>query len=334
MQEEKRAFVGIQDGQEKNICKFAVSSIMPKEESAKQCKKQDNIYLEFPLGESDIFPNYKGNSIEISKVTNLIKEIGGNENMEILGISIECYTAPNGSYVLNQDISTKRAYHLKKYIQLLYGFQDQLISIKGMSDDWGRLEQLIIESDINKKEELLSIIWNNDVFEGRENALRELRNGEPYQYMEQHLFPLLCRFCCSITYSVHPFDREKGKQILKISPEQLSLDGLYRIACTYKPYTPTFNEIINLAVRLYPDSAIANLNAAAVALKLENASSAEKYLQQVEEDTSEYLNNKGVLYLIRGDYTKAWLAFRQSVEKGGNDGEFNLMMMEKIKICM
>lgn len=334
MQEEKRIFVRIQDGQEQSLCKFAVSSIMPKEEPAKQCKRQDNIYLEYPLGELEIFPNYKENSVEISKVTNLIKEIGGNENTEIMEISIECYTAPGGSYVLNQDISTKRAYHLKKYIQLLYGFQDELIKIKGMSDDWNRLEQLIVESNMKRKEDVLSIIWNNDIFEGREKALRELHNGEPFRYMEQYLFPLLCRFCCSITYSVHPFDKEKGKQILKISPEQLSLDGLYRIACTYKPYTPTFNEIINLAVRLYPDSAIANLNAAAVALTFENVVLAENYLQIANENTPEYLNNKGVLYLIKGDYTKAWLSFRQSIEKGSNDGEFNLMMMEKVKICV
>lgn len=314
------------------MCDFSVSFIMPKKELVKQRKKQDDIYLEYPLGESEILPDYRSNSVEIKKITDLIKEIRDDENAEIIEIYLQNYTAPSGSYILNQETSTKRAYNLKKYLQFLYGFHDNIFKVRGMADDWVRLEQLLIESDLEKKEDVLSVIWNTGIFEGREKVLRALRNGVPFRYMEEQLFPRLRRFSCMVTYTIRPFEVEKGKQILKTNPEQLSLDELYRIARTYKSYTPKFNKMINLALNLYPNSKTANLNAAAVALKYKNILQAETLLQCANKHTPEYLNNKGVLYVIKGDYNKAWHAFKYAVQEGSNDGEFNLMMMEKIKI--
>lgn len=334
MKTEKSEFNRKQNELEKNLCKFSVSFIMPKKELIKQRLKQEDVYLEFPIGEYGILPNYKNNSTEILKIGNLIKEVEGDENSEIIEICLENYTSPNGSFVLNQEISTKRAYGLKKYIQFLYGFNDNLFKVKGMSDDWSRLEQLLVESDMEGKEEALFIIWNTGIFEGRENALRYLGDGKVYQYLQKHFFPLLCRFKCSVTYTIQPFDTERGKQILKTNPELLSLDELYQIARTYKSYTPMYNDIMRVIIELYPDDRTANLNAAALALKFRDVELAEKYLNHSAVNTPEYLNNKGIFHAINGNYKKAWQTFKKAIEKGSNEGEYNLVVMEKEKIYM
>lgn len=319
---------------EEDLCKFSVSFIMPKKELVKQREKHGDVYIDFPIGESDILPGYKNNSVEIAKIVDLIADIRNDDNSEIIEIGLDCYSAPNGSYVLNKEITTKRAYGLKRYIQFLYGFDSNIFKIRGMSDDWERLEQLLFESNIEVggKEEVLSVIWNTGIFEGREKSLKKIRNGEFYQYMESKIFPSLRRFRYSIVYTIHPFDAEKGKMILMRHPEQLNLDELYQIARTYKSYTPKYNEIINLAVKLNPDDEIANLNAAALALKFKNIALAKEYLKKTKKDTPEFFNNTGVLYMLCGEYNKAWEAFKQSVKKGSNDGELNLVMLEKEKI--
>jgi len=317
---------------EKKLCKYSVSFLMPKKELVKQREKHGDIYLDFPIGESDILPDYEDNASEIAKIINLLTEIRDDENSEIIEIGLDCYSSPNNSYVLNGEITTKRAYGLKRYIQFLYGFDSNIFKIRGMSDDWERLEQLLLGLDIAGKEELLSVIWNTESFDEREKDFKQIRNGEFCQYMEENIYPLLRRFRYSIIYTIHPFDTEKGKCVLKRHPEQLSQDELYQIARTYKSYTPKFNEIITLAVKLSPNDEIANLNAAALALKLKNISLAEEYLKKSKINTPEFLNNMGILHMLCREYNKAWDAFKQAVEKGSNDGELNLVMLEKEKI--
>lgn len=334
MKKEESIFLEKQNYQEGGLCKFSVSFIMPKKELVKLREKKDDILIRFPLGEYQILPDYKNNQAEISKLIDLIKEINDDENSEIIEIGIDSYTCPNGSYVSNKEISIKRAYGLKRYIQFIYGFDNNVFKVRGMSDDWSSIEQLLLESngEIEGKEEALSVIWSTDIFEGREKALKNIRNGELFSQIEKYIYPLVRRFTCTVRYTIHPFDVEKAKQVLKKSPEQLSLDELYQIARTYKSYTPKYNEIINLAVRLNPEDEIANLNAAALALKLNDVSLAKKYLQYANKDTPEFLNNMGILYMMCGEYSKAWNAFNRSIKKGSNDGEFNILMLEKEKI--
>jgi len=334
MKKEESILIEKQTYPEKKLCKFSVSFIMPKKELVKLRERKEDIFIQFPLGECQILPDYKNNQAEISKLIDLIREINDDENAEIIEISLDSYTCPNGSYISNKEISTKRAYGLKRYIQFIYGFDNNIFKVRGMSDDWSSIEQLLLESngEIAGKEEALSVIWNTDIFEGREKALKNIRNGELFEQIELYIYPLVRRFSCSVSYTIHPFDVEKGKLILKKSPAQLSLDELYQIARTYKSYTPKFNEIINLAVSLNPKDEVANLNAAALALKFNDPSSAKKYLQLANTNTPEFLNNMGILFMMCGEYNKAWDAFNRSVKKGSNDGEFNMLMLEKEKI--
>jgi uncharacterized protein YjgD (DUF1641 family) len=332
MKVEEKVLVKEDNRFEKELYKYSVSFIMPKKELVKQREKHGDAYIDFPIGESGILPDYKHNVVEIAKIIDLLADIRDDDHSEIIEIGLDCYTSPNNSYVLNKEITTKRAYGLKRYIQFLYGFDSNIFKIRGMSDDWERLEQLLLESDIAGKEELLSVIWNTGIFEGREKSFKRVRNGEYYPYIEKNMYPQLRRFRYSIFYTIHPFDTEKGEHVLKRHPEQLSQDELYQIARTYKSYTPKFNEIINLAVKLSPDDEIANLNAAALALKLKNITLAKEYLKNSKMNTSEFLNNMGVLYMLCGKYNKAWDAFKQAVKKGSNDGELNLVMLEKEKI--
>jgi len=52
------------------------------------------------------------------------------------------------------------------------------------------------------EEQVLSIMENYNVFEGREKCLMDLNNGKPYRYIMKHFFPKLRRVDYKITYKI------------------------------------------------------------------------------------------------------------------------------------
>lgn len=65
---------------------------------------------------------------------------------------------------------------------------------------------------------------------------------------------------------------------MKAGPQQLSLQEMFLVAQTYEPGSPEFNEVFDIAVRLFPDDETANLNAACTDLQKDDLTSAEKHL--------------------------------------------------------
>ena len=58
---------------------------------------------------------------------------------------------------------------------------------------------------------------------------------------------------------------------------------MYRVAQSYEPGTPEFNEVFEIAVRMYPDDPVSNLNAANAALMRRDAEAAHRSLQKAME---------------------------------------------------
>ena len=85
--------------------------------------------------------------------------------------------------------------------------------------------------------------------------------------MRQQTSPL---FCLSLiifnkTYTVVNFDVEQGRIIIRENPKYLSLNEMYQVANNYPKGSKDFVNVFDIAVRMYPTDAVANLNAGAVA---------------------------------------------------------------------
>ena len=83
---------------------------------------------------------------------------------------------------------------------------------------------------------------------------------------------------------------EEAKQIMKTRPQLLSLNELFMVAQTYEVGSMEFNEVMELAVRMYPEDETANLNAAIIRLNNGDADAAKPYLDRAgdskEADTA------------------------------------------------
>ena len=93
-------------------------------------------------------------------------------------------------------------------------------------------------------------------------------------------YPALRHSDYHIKYKVRPFNVEEAKDIIKTRPQLLSQNEMYMVAQTYEPGSHEFNEIMEIAVRMFPNDPTANLNAACIRLNAGDAAGAKPYLDK------------------------------------------------------
>lgn len=276
----------------------------PEPEPIKNRAEAGSAKIEFMSGKSAILPNYRGNEAELRKIGTAIRQIMTDSLMTINSMLLTAYSSPDGSYASNDRLSQARALALKNYLDVTYDFKTIPTTTQAVAEDWAGLEKLISQSELPNKDQLLAAIANNPDPDRRERAIRAINAGRTWQTMMRDWFPQLRRTDYRIDYSVKSFTVEQGRQLIKSRPGQMSLNEMFHVANSYPQGSEEFNEVFDIAVRMFPQDAVANLNAAAIAVNKADSTSAWKYLQRVQDDTRAY-NNMAAYYLLVNDIEKA-----------------------------
>ena len=95
----------------------------------------------------------------------------------------------------------------------------------------------------------------------------------------------------------------------------ITLECLFALANSHTPGSAEFNDIYDLAARLFPDCPEANINAAAVALSKRDTRKARRYLSRFSTRQAAF-NNMGVLCMLEGNREKAELYLEMAVAAG------------------
>ena len=104
---------------------------------------------------------------------------------------------------------------------------------------------------------------------------------------------------------------------------------MFQVAQTYQSGSEEFNEVFEVAVRMFPDDPTANINAAAIELQQGNWKQAEKYLLKSDPQVGTTKNNKGVLYMMQGQLDKAEALFNEAKALGSVEAAKNLEEISK-----
>jgi hypothetical protein len=144
-------------------------------------------------------------------------------------------------------------------------------------------------------------------------------------------FPKLRRSVYELHYTVAPFTVEEGKKQLEINPSLLSLNEMYLIAKTYPAESAEYRRILEIAADTYPESEIANFNAAANALDARDVNTAKKYMNMLETRDAAWQNNMGILVALQGKHGEAAEYFKKAVEEGNQEAADNLAEIGEVK---
>ena len=237
---------------------------------------------------------------------------------------------PEGPLKLNEQLSKSRAEALKKYLSVHEQISANLYNVSFGGENWEGLIKALEASNMKEKTEFLNIIRNTSDIARRKEEIKRVGGGAPYRTMLKELYPALRKVNCRIDYTIANFKVDEGKEIIKTQPQYLSLNEMYLVANSYPKGSDDFIKVFDIAVRMYPDDEVANLNAAAVALSKKDLPDARKYLDKSNKQTAEYANNNGIYYLLSGNKDQAIVEFTKAARNGNEAARYNLEEIEKV----
>lgn len=251
--------------------------VQPKAEAKKVRAEKGEAYLSFVVNKSNILANFRENATELKKITSTIDLVKNDKNVEITDIDIHGFASPDGSYANNKRLANERAAALRNYVSSLYTLNSKLFTYHATPEDWEGFKKKVEASNLADKSAILAVANSSLAPDAKDQKIKKLYPAS-YRYIMSEIYPRLRHSDYTVTYTVRPFDIEEAKVILKTKPQQLSLQEMYLVAQTYEPGSPEFNEVFDIAVRLFPDDETANLNAACTDLQKGDLVTAEKHL--------------------------------------------------------
>ena len=299
----------------------AITFVKPAAEARKQRAEKGEAYLSFRVNKTDIVVDLFDNTRELAKITKTIDLVRDDKNVEITDIDIHGFASPDGSYANNKRLANERAASLKNYVSHLYTIDNKLFSSNSTPEDWDGFRHKVQQSQLANKEEILKISKSNLAPDDKDKRIRQLY-PQDYAVIMSDIYPRLRHSDYTVSYTVRPFSVEEAKQILRTRPQQLSLQEMFLVAQTMEEGSAEFNEVFDIAVRMFPDDPTANLNAACADLQRRDIASAEKHLQKAG-NSAEALNARGALAVMKKDYALARQLFADAAAAGSDDAKAN-----------
>ena len=299
--------------------------IMPDPEEEKLRKIEGHAFLDFPVNETVIYPDYRKNPEELARINKSVDSALFDKSVEITRISLHGYASPESPYSNNTRLAKGRTEALKSYLIRNYNFDSKVFNNTYTPEDWENLKGFLIDSKTRKvkgdfwydnknyvetpevpdyvkenRNELLRVIGKNMDPDAKEELLKRVGGGEPYRWLLQYVYPGLRHTDYIIEYKIRPFSVEKGRKLIYSHPEGLSLEEMYKVAMSYDQGTENWLDALLIAARRYPNNQTANLNAACGCVITKRLNDAKAYLKKAG-DTYETRYVANVIRAMEGD---------------------------------
>ena len=285
--------------------------VVPKAEGVKSRSISASAYINFPAGKTDIDPYYGNNRKELAKIMATVDSVRTDKDITVSSLFLKGYASPEGMYDRNIILSAARTESLKNYILGLAPQLRGVVRSESVPENWDDLRRFVEKSNISHKDEILEVINSGREPDNKEWVLKSRYKSE-YKYLLEACYPLLRRTDYTISYTIRSYtDPQEIVRIMFEAPQKLSLNEFYLASKALEEGTPQFKEAFEIAVRMFPNDEIANLNVANAAMAEGNLKEAERYLSKAGISVeAEYA--RGVFYALSEDYAKAKEYFAKS----------------------
>jgi len=273
-------------------------------ERVKSRSLEGSAYIDFPVDQTTINPDYRRNTVELGKIQSTIDSVRNDRDITITQVWLKGYASPESSYAHNKELAIGRTEALKKYIRQLYHFDDKVIATDYEPEDWNGLRRYVMQSDIDHKQEILDIIDSDRDLDSKEWKIKSTY-PEEYRFLLQNCYPALRHTDYRIAYTIRGYSNvDEIERILNTQPQKLSLNEFYLVAQKYEPGSDEFTEVFETAVRMFPTDETANLNAANAAMRRGDHATAKRYLDKAG-NSPEAVYARGALAIRMEDYDTA-----------------------------
>lgn len=289
--------------------------VQPKAEVMKSRSLSGSAYIDFPVDQTVIYPDYRRNTVELGKIQATIDSVRNDKDITITSVWLKGFASPESPYKHNTDLAIGRTAALKKHIGQLYHFADSIIRTDYEPEDWAGLRRFVEQSNIDHRTEILAMIDSDMKPDAKEAKIKRTYPNE-YRFMLQNFYPALRHTDYRIDYNIRTFsEADEIRRIMAEQPQKLSLNEFYLVAGKYEPGTDEFTDVFETAVRMFPNDEIANLNAANAAIRRDDFAMARRYLAKAG-DSTEAVYARGALAVREKDYATARRYLSKAKEMG------------------
>ena len=232
--------------------------LRPAAEAQKQRSEQGRAFIDFPVDRVELHPNYRKNPTELQKIIETINLVKNDKNTTITNIDIHGYASPESPYEHNAYLAENRAKTLREYVSNLVQLPGDKFTVSSTPEDWEGLREAVAASNLEHKQAILELIDDGGLDPDVKEQRIKSKYPADYRFMLSTYYPALRHSDYVVSYTVKPFSVEEAKEVLKTKPQQLSLEEMFMVAQTYEPGSKEFNDVMETAVRLYPQDQTAN----------------------------------------------------------------------------
>lgn len=291
--------------------------VTPKREDVKRRTLTGRAFLDFPVNETTIYPNYRRNPQELNRIISTIDSALFDHTMQVTSISLHGYASPESSYNNNTRLAKGRTAALKDYLSQHYNISTNIFHTTFTPEDWQNLREFIADGNRRRtkgdiwyenasiletpaapaeiteyRDELLAIIDKNIDPDEKEAQLKLVNSGKSYSWLLKHVYPGLRHTDYVIEYVVRHYPVEESRRLIYTHPEALSIKEMYAVADSYGEGTDGWFDALTIAAKQYPNDPTANLNAACASVKAKRLSDAKKFLNKAgDSKEARYLAN-------------------------------------------
>lgn len=297
----------------------------PKPETRKERCIEGNAYVDYPVSQTVIYPDYHNNDVELAKIKSTIDSVKFDQDISVTSVFIKGFASPESPYNNNARLAKGRTQSIKDYVLGMYVFDDDLITTDFEPENWEGLREYLVTTNLPHKDQIISIIDNDDDPDRKEWQIKT-KYPDDYKYILDNCYPNLRRTYYRIDYVVRSFsyaDVDHIRTLVKTRPQNLSLEEFYLAAQGIDPNSEQFQEIFDVAVRMYPDDEIANLNAANVAMQNGDMKSAHQYIER-SGNRPESIYARGVLAALQDNMDAARNFFMTAASLGIKEADAQL----------
>ncbi len=288
--------------------------LQPVAEKVKTRAISGQAFIDFVVNRTEIDPNYRNNIVELGKIRATIDPLATDEDITVKEVFIKGFASPEAPYNRNAELAKGRTESLREYVSSLYNFGDVILT-DYEAEDWAGLRAYVEASDLKNRDTILAIIDSDRDPDTKELMIKRSYK-EDYRHLYKECYPSLRHSDYRIEYTIRSYyDVEEIKQVMFERPQNLSLQEFSLAAQSMEVGSDEFNEVFEIAVRMYPDDEIANLNAANSAMAKGNLKVAERYLAKTD-DSKEAVYSRAVYAFLTRDYDTAEALAKQSIEMG------------------
>lgn len=297
--------------------------VRPAAERVKSRSLEGSAYIDFPVDQTVIYPDYRRNTAELGKIQATIDSVRSDRDVTITSVWLKGYASPESPYAHNRELAIGRTAALKKYICQLYHFDESIIRTDYEPEDWEGLRRYVEKTNFEHKAEILALIDSDMEPDAKELKIKR-SYPEDYRFLLQNCYPALRHTDYRIAYDIRTYgDAEEIKRVLETQPQKLSLNEFYIVAQDYEPGTDGFSEVFETAVRMYPADETANLNAANAAMRRGDLDAAERYLDKAGQ-SPEAVYARGALAIRKADFDTARRYLGEAKALGVKQAEITL----------